>query len=175
MAPPPRRTVQLEACVIAARGLVSSKGEEDPVSCSASVSLLGNAAVESELISPKGPKEAVEGEEPEAPDLGREPTFDLSTLHTFKAEDGNCHLLLTTPLAVSLYEGAEKTLLGSATLALDPLFHSAGIGEQWLPLVDAEGEPSPLTPLPITTSSRQGAICGAESGTLSGWPGRCGR
>ena len=113
--------------MIAARGLVSSKGEEDPVSCCASVSLLGNAAVESELISPKGPKEAVEGEEPEAPDLGREPTFDLSTLHTFKAEDGNCHLLLTTPLAVSLYEGAEKTLLGSATLALDPLFHSAGI------------------------------------------------
>lgn len=140
MAPPPRRTVQLEACVLSARGLVSSKGEEEPVSSSASVSLLGNAAVESELISPKGPKEVAEGEEPEAPDLGREPTYDLSTLHTFKAEDANCALLLSTPLSVSVYEGAEKTLLGSATLSLEPLFHGAGIGEQWLPLVGAEGE-----------------------------------
>ena len=125
MAPPPRRTVQLEACVLSARGLVSSKDAEGAVSSSASVSLLGNAAVESELVS-------------ETP----EPTFSLSTLHTFKAEDGNCALLLSTPLSVSVFEGAEKTLLGSATLSLEPLMQTAGISEQWLPLLTAEGEPA---------------------------------
>ena len=125
MGPPARRTVQIEAVVLSARGLFSTKGEEEPVSSLASVALLGNAAVESELVS-------------ETP----EPTYGVSTLHTFKADDTNCALLLSTPLEVSVFEGAEKTLLGSCKLSLEPLMQSAGIAEQWLPLVNADGEPA---------------------------------
>ena len=88
MPPPPRRTVTLEAKVLSARGLVSSKGEETPVS-SASITLLGFDLVESELVSEAS-----------------EPRFELSTSTSFHADDASCFKLLTTPTIVRVFEGA---------------------------------------------------------------------
>ena len=51
MAPPPRRTVQLEAKILGARGLVSLKGAEEPVTSSASLTLLGAEPVTSEEVA----------------------------------------------------------------------------------------------------------------------------
>ena len=54
MGPIPPRTVQIEAKILGARGLVSTKGEET-ISSSASLSLLGLDAVESELVCDQEP------------------------------------------------------------------------------------------------------------------------
>ena len=126
MTAPPRRTVQLEAVVRGARGLVSLAGEEEPITnCTASLAFLGGEPVESEPVSETA-----------------EPTFDLSTLHTFKAQDANCATLLATPLVVTVTEGADKQTLGTVTVPLEPLMRSAGIPEQWLPLVGEDGTPT---------------------------------
>ena len=119
---PPRRTVQLEVSVVSARGLVSAADAEAAVSSSASVALLDLDPVESELIAETA-----------------EPEFNLSTTASFHADDTSCKLLLTTPLVVSVFEGEAKTLLGKATLSLEPLMQTAGIAEQWLPLVGEDG------------------------------------
>ena len=89
---PPRRTVQLEAFVRAARGLVSSKGEGEPCTTTAQLTLLGGEPVTSE--------EVAESSEPE---------YACSTLHTFKADDASCMTLLSTPLTVSILEGARRS------------------------------------------------------------------
>ena len=120
MAPPPRRTVQLEAKILGARGLVSLKGAEEPVTSSASLTLLGAEPVTSEEVAESS-----------------EPTYECSKIALVKADDATCASILATPLAVSILEGGES--LGSATLSLEPLMQSAGIGETWLPLVGAEG------------------------------------
>lgn len=48
--------------------------------------------------------------------------------------------LLSTPLSVSVLEGAEKQLLGSASISLEPLMQAAGMAEQWVPLL-SDGAP----------------------------------
>jgi hypothetical protein len=90
MPPPPRRTVQLEAKVLAARGLVSSKGEGEPCTSSCSLVLFGDEAA-SEPV-------------PET----NEPTYECSKVALVKADDTGCAKLLTSPLSVSILEGARK-------------------------------------------------------------------
>ena len=103
--------------ILSAKGLVSSKGEGQAVSSSASVTFLDHPPVESPLVGDTA-----------------EPEFNLSTTASFHADDTSCLLLLTTPLSVSIFEGTEKSLLGTAVLSLEPLMHSAGMPEQWVPL-----------------------------------------
>ncbi len=101
---------------------MSSKGGEEAVSSSASVTLLDHDPVESEPVSDTS-----------------EPEFNLSTTASFHADDMSCLLLLTTPLSVCVFEGTDKVLLGKATLSLEPLMQSAGMPEQWVPLVADDG------------------------------------
>ena len=91
MVPPPRRTVQLEAKVVGARGLVSSKGEGEPCTTTASLTLLSFDPVESEPVSES-----------------TEPTYELSKITLVKADDASIAELLSTPLAVSILEGTPK-------------------------------------------------------------------
>ena len=116
MAPPPRRTVQIEAKVLGARGLVSSKGEEEPVTSSASLTLLNFDAVVSEPVAETA-----------------EPSYECSKITLIKGDDASCAQVLETPLAISIMEG--DAVLGTASLSLEPLMLSSGIAEQWLPLV----------------------------------------
>ena len=88
MAPPPRRTVQLEAKILGARGLVSLKGAEEPVTSSASLTLLGAEPVTSEEVAESS-----------------EPTYECSKIALVKADDATCASILATPLAVSILEG----------------------------------------------------------------------
>ena len=114
---PKRPTKTVTITVHEGRGLTSVKGEGAPLSSSVSFTLLDNAPAESELVADS-----------------TTPAYAFGAPVEIPTDDATLARLVSAPLAISVFEGAEKALRGVATLSLEPLLEQASLEQAWLPL-----------------------------------------